>query len=158
MYREVLIADIDREIASIKREVEALEPKIDRLITDKDPVNYDSHKRAIGSCLASIYTGIERIFERIIKTIDGFMPETNQYHQALLDRAATAIPGKRQPIISEQTHELLQEMKGFRHLYTHIYHYNLMPQRLSELAEEGPVVYNAFLKDIEVFKASLSEF
>lgn len=158
MYKEVLIADINRDIVSIKREVEALKPKLERLITDKDPVNYDSHKRAIGSCLSSIYTGIERIFERIIKTIDGFIPETKQYHQAILDRAATAIPGKRQPIISEQTYELLQEMKGFRHLYTHIYHYNLMPQRLRDLAEKGPVVWDAFLKDIEVFKASLPEF
>jgi hypothetical protein len=158
MYREVLIADIDRDIISIKKEVEALKPKLERLITDKDPVNYDSHKRAIGSCLSSIYAGIERIFERIIKTVDGFMPETKQYHQAILDRAATAIPGKRQPIISEQTHELLQEMKGFRHLYTHIYHYNLMPQRLKELAEKGPVVYDAFVKDIETFKANLPEF
>ncbi|MEW6417380.1 MAG: hypothetical protein AB1480_04580 [Nitrospirota bacterium] len=158
MYKEVLIADINRDIESIKREVEALKPKLERLITDSDPVNYDSHKRAIGSCLSSIYTGIERIFERIIKIIDGFMPETKQYHQAILDRAATAIPGKRPAIICEQAYELLQEMKGFRHLYTHIYHYNLLPQRLRELAEKGPLVYDAFLKDIEVFKASLPEF
>ena len=158
MYREVLIADINRDIVSIKKEVETLRPKLERLITDKDPVNYDSHKRAIGSCLSSIYTGIERIFERIIKTIDGFMPETKRYHQALLDRAATAIPGKREPIISEQTYELLKEMKGFRHLYTHIYHYNLMPQRLRELGEKGPLVFDTFLKDIEVFKSGLPEF
>lgn len=158
MYREVLIADIDRDIESIKREVEILKPKLERLMTDQDPVNYDSHKRAIGSCLASIYTGIERIFERIIKTIDGILPETRYYHQAILDRAATAITGKRQQIIGEQTYELLKEMKGFKHLYTHIYHYNLMPQRLKELGEKGPIVFEAFLKDIEAFKASLPEF
>jgi|SRR5208283_1615064 len=158
MYREVLIADINRDIASIRREVEAIRPKIERLTTDKDPVNYDSHKRAIGSCLASIYTGIEKIFERIIRTIDGFMPETKQYHQALLDRAATVIPGKRSAIISGQTYELLQEMKGFRHLYTHIYHYNLLPQRLKELAEKGPIVCESFFRDIEAFQAGLPDF
>jgi len=37
-------------------------------------------------------------------------------------------------------------------------HYNLLPQRLRELAEKGPVVYEAFLKDVEAFKASLPEF
>lgn len=42
MYREVLLADINRDIASIKREVDAIRPKIERLTTDKDPVNYDS--------------------------------------------------------------------------------------------------------------------
>ncbi|HXW68033.1 MAG TPA: hypothetical protein VEJ88_00375 [Dissulfurispiraceae bacterium] len=158
MYREVLLADINRDIASIKREVEAIKPKIERLTTDKDPVNYDSHKRAIGSCLVSIYTGIEKIIERIIKTVDGFMPETKQYHQALLDRAATPIPGKRPALISEQTYELLQEMKGFRHLYTHIYHYNLLPLRLKELAEKGPIVCEAFFRDIEAFQAGLPDF
>lgn len=158
MYREVLIADIDRDAAAIKRELEALKPKIGRLLTERDPVNYDSHKRAIGSCLASIYTGIEKILERVIKTIDGFMPETRQYHQAMLDRAATSIPGRRPAIINEQTYELLQEMKGFRHLYTHIYHYNLLPQRLKELAEKGPLVCDAFFKDIDAFKTGLPEF
>ncbi len=158
MYKEVLIADIDRDIASLMREVEALKPKLDRLTTEKDPVNYDSHKRAVGSFLSSIYTGIERIFERIIKTIDGIMPETKQYHQAILDRAATAIPGKRQPIISEGTYELLQEMKGFRHLFTHIYHYNLLPKRLKELGEKGFAVLDAFLNDIEKFKTDIQEF
>lgn len=157
MYREVLIADIDRDVTSIKRELEALKPKIERLTTDRDPVNYDSHKRAIGSCLASIYTGIERIFETVIKTTDGFMPETKHYHQALLDRAATSIPGRRPAVISEQTYELLQEMKGFRHLYTHIYHYNLIPERLKELAERGPVVCEVFFEDIEEFKSSLPD-
>jgi len=157
MYSEVLIADIERDIESVRREVAILKPKLERLMTDQDPVNYDSHKRAIGSCLASIYTGIERIFERIIKTIDGILPETRHYHQAVLERAATAITGKRQQIIGEQTYELLKEMKGFRHLYTHIYHYDLMPQRLKELGEKGPIVFDAFLKDIEAFKASLSE-
>ncbi len=158
MYREVLIADINRDIACIRREVEAIKPKIERLATDKDPVNYDSHKRAIGSCLASIYTGIEKIFERIIKTVDGFMPEAKQYHQALLDRAATAIPGKRPAIISEQTYELLQEMKGFRHLYTHIYHYNLLPERLKEIALKGPLACELFFGDVEVFQAGLPDF
>lgn len=55
MHKEVLIADIDRDIASLKREVEALKPKLDRLTTEKDPVNYDSHKRAVGSCLKYLY-------------------------------------------------------------------------------------------------------
>lgn len=100
---------------------------------------------------------IEKVLELIVKTIDGFMPESKQYHQALLDRAATSIPGRRPAIISEQTYELLQEMKGFRHLYTHIYHYNLLPQRLKELAGKGPVVCDAFVADIEAFKAGLPD-
>lgn len=158
MYREVLIADVERELVYIKREIESLKPKLERLVTDSDPVNYDSHKRAIGSCLASVYTGFERIFERVIKTVDGFLPDAKQYHQALLERAATAIPGRRPPIISEQTHALLQELKGFRHLFTHIYHYNLLPNRLKELAEKGPAAYDALVKDIEAFKAGLPEF
>jgi hypothetical protein len=39
-----------------------------------------------------------------------------------------------------------------------LYHYNLMPQRLKELAKKGPIVYDAFVKDIKTFKACLPEF
>lgn len=61
-------------------------------------------------------------------------------------------------MIREQTYELLQEMKGFRHLYTHIYHYNLLPQRLKELAEKGPKVCEFFFRDIEKFQVELPDF
>ncbi|MFN3480487.1 MAG: hypothetical protein ACK415_08880, partial [Thermodesulfovibrionales bacterium] len=71
---EALIADINADMALIKKEVESIKRKLLRLQKEKDPENIDSHIKAIAGSLHSLYSGYENIIERIIRAVDGDVP------------------------------------------------------------------------------------
>jgi hypothetical protein len=99
---EALIVDVENELKFIAREIEILKRKKERVETEREPENLDSHVKAIALTLHSIYTGYEKILEMLIKGIDGDAPTATDYHTALLKRATYTIPGVRPEIISER--------------------------------------------------------
>lgn len=152
---EALIADITSDLELIKKEVESIKRKLQRLQTEKDPENIDSHIKAVVGSLHSIYTGYETIIERIVRAIDGETPLGKDYHLKLLRRALTEIPDVRPGIITKETFILLDELRTYRHKFRHIYLYLISPDRIIELAEKGIKLFEQFSKDIERFKEFL---
>lgn len=152
---EALIADITSDLELIKKEVESIKRKLQRLQTEKDPENIDSHIKAVAGSLHSIYTGYETIIERIVRAIDGETPLGKDYHLKLLRRALTEIPDVRPGIITKETFILLDELRTYRHKFRHIYLYLISPDRIIELAEKGIKSFEQFSKDIEKFKEFL---
>lgn len=152
---EALIADIDADLKIIKSEIESIKRKLQRLNTEKDPENIDSHIKAVAGSLHSIYTGYESIIERIIRAIDGETPLGSDYHLKLLRRALTEIPEIRPPIISKDSFSLLDDLRTYRHKFRHIYLYLISPKKIIELAEKGIESFEYFSHDIEKFKSFL---
>lgn len=152
---EALIVDINADLELIKKEVESIKRKINRLKTEKDPENIDSHIKAVAGSLHSIYTGYESIIERIVRAMDGETPLGKDYHLKLLRRAITEIPNCRPPIISRETFVVLDELRTYRHKFRHIYIYMISPARIIELAEQGIKSFEFFNRDIDKFKEHL---
>ena len=94
------MVDIENELKFISKEIETLRRKKERIKSEKDPENIDSHNKAIALTLHSIYTGYEKILEILVKGIDGDVPTAFGYHAALLKRATYSIPNVRPEIIS----------------------------------------------------------
>lgn len=94
---ETLIVDINSDLELIRKEIGSIKRKLERLKTEKDPENIDSHIKAVAGSLHSIYTGYETIIERIIKAVDGETPLGKDYNLKLLRRAITDIPSVRPP-------------------------------------------------------------
>ncbi len=152
---EALIADIDADMKLLKKELESIQRKLERLKTEKDLENKDSHNKAIAASLHSIYSGYETILERIIRAIDGDLPLGKQYHIMLLKRAMNAIEGVRPAILASGTFQLLDELRTYRHKFRNIYLYLLSTDRIVELAQSGIRSFESFERDIQTFKGFL---
>lgn len=94
--------------------------------------------RAAASILHDFYSGIEKIFERIALSIDKHIPESENWHIELLSQMAKPFMSTREPVISENLFEKLQEYLKFRHLFRHIYGFELKWERFKSLCIRMP--------------------
>lgn len=150
---EILIFDIENDFKFVQKEVDSIKRKLERLKSEKDVENIDSHIKAIASTLHSIYSGYENILERIIRTVDGEIPAGKEYHLWLLKRASFPIDNIRPAIISTETFMILEELRTYRHKFRNIYLYLLSPERIIELAHLGIKSKELFEKDFNAFKS-----
>lgn len=101
--------------------------------------------------LHSFYTGLEGIFGLIATNIDQDKPEGENWHQELLRQMATDIKMVRPPVIGQETINLLDEYRGFRHVVRNVYTFNLLPERMQPLVDKLPDVLTIVAKEIEAF-------
>jgi hypothetical protein len=88
---------------------------------------------ALASYFHQLYTGCERILERIAVTVDGGRPGGAFSHANLLAQMAQAIPGVRPALLNEGLWLNLQDYLSFRHFFRHAYGYTLEWARLRPL-------------------------
>lgn len=109
---------------------------------------------AVASILHSFYGGLENIFKRIAKRIDGQMPSGEQWHINLLVQMTSATE-KRPRLLSAETSALLKEYLQFRHFFRHNYLFVLKHERLEKLVRPLLEVWAKTKCDLEEFVNSL---
>lgn len=102
-----------------------------------------------------IYTEFEKILEILIKGIDGDVPTATDYHTALIKRATYSIPNVRPQIISEETFDLLNVLRAYRHKLRRIYTYLISPKKVINLTDAATKCFDLFNRDWESFKDHL---
>ncbi len=132
-------------------QINALLDKSSALIqtpTDVDP----SFERlaALSSVLSSFYTGLERIFERIAKDIDGKQPKGERWHVELLEQVARRTE-RRPAVISEDSRQRLSEYLAFRHSSRHTYVHDLVWDRMDHLVATVSQTWDAVRAEILQF-------
>mgnify|MGYP003973602427 FL=1 len=96
-------------------EIDALVTKSSAL-TDVPKGEEPSFERlaALSQILNSFYTGLERVFDRIARQVDGASPAGERWHAELL--SAMARPASHRPaVLSKECHARLREYLAFRH-------------------------------------------
>ena len=152
-----IFLDVQNEILEITREFEVMQRKIQRFEAAEDPEDRDSHIRAIAGCIHGIYSGMEKILKDLINHIDGVLPTGDDWHIQLLRRAKYPNEGVRSAVLSEDTFQSLDTLRGFRHVFRGRYHTNLVPELIIERANETLKAYPRFLEDIKHFQASMEQ-
>jgi hypothetical protein len=94
----------------------------------------DDYWDGVALNLHGFYSGVERIFEDIARTIDGGLPSGAEWHTSLLRQMTVEIGKLRPAVIRMETRQSLDEYRGFRHIVRNVYAFNLHPARLNELA------------------------
>jgi hypothetical protein len=141
-----LRADVQREL----RNLDHLTDEAQLLITDVTEQSTFREIRAAGSILHDFYTAIERIFQRIALEVDGGLPGGPDWHVHLLLRMAAPVEEIRPPVVSEQLREILGEYLRFRHLFRHVYGFELQWKRCSELLSGLPLVLEQLRRELGV--------
>jgi len=86
-----------------------------------------------GYLLHNVYSAIEDVFQEIAKTFENQIQDPSRYHRELLIRMTIEVPGIRLAFLSEESLDILDELRGFRHIFRHSYSYELDPIKVKAL-------------------------
>ena len=109
-----------------------------------------------GVAIHAWYTGVECVFERVARQIDGAVPTGERWHRDLAFQATAAVPGLRPPLVPAEAMGDLLSLLAFRHFFRHAYAVTFESNRLLEELDHldrasGPVEqgldgFEAFLR------------
>ncbi|MDE0016462.1 MAG: hypothetical protein OXU51_09760 [Candidatus Poribacteria bacterium] len=139
---------IDRTVGRVERALE----KIDILPADAR----EFIERALAADLAEVYTGLEKIFQRIANEIDKQLPNSERWHTDLLTQMAERCP-ERPPVISEGTQQRLEKLLRFRHKVNNIYGDELIYEKAEEHAKSITELFKTVSEDLVTFISFLTE-
>lgn len=146
-----LRADIDEESKELSRLMNELSAELKGLGSPPGSLEI----RGISSIIHDFYTGLEKIFVRIARRIDGGLPQEADWHIQLLKRMSAEIPGVRPPLFDDAQRKELLEYLRFRHLFRNSYGFTLEWERCEAIARKAPEVFARFQTALHRFHAFL---
>ncbi len=153
--RDELIQRISDERTKIERTVRGIANALQDI--EIIAANHKKYvEKTIASDLAEVYSGIERIFERIVREIDMKIPRGSRWHNDLLEQMAERRP-ERPPVISEKTLPRLKELLDFRHKVNNIYGDELIYEKAEEQAKPIGELFVTVSEELDTFIAFLTE-
>lgn len=147
--RSGLIQRISDERTLIEETIEKIVERLEKIKTA--PVEYKEEiETTIAKNLVDCYGGMETIFSQIALDVDLHTPDGSRWHKELLMQMAEPY-ADRQPVISQETLELLQELLEFRHVFNHIYGQKLIYEKTEKIAMQIEILFNKISKELSTF-------
>jgi hypothetical protein len=151
---ELLRADVRDELAKIRRLERLFAAAEPQLALPPDAVS-DYDRGAIGYLLHNFYNGCENIFRAIAAFFENDVG-AGAWHADLLRRMALDLPGYRPAVIDAELYRLLDDFRGFRHVFRNCYSFELdwererlVASRFRRAAELLRTQVDGFLERIE---------
>ena len=154
MNRKKLTQRIEDELAKIDDTLSRIQRGLDKIETVSQDV-IEFIENTIATDLADIYSGFERIFERIANEIDGHTPRGSRWHKNLLEQMVNQRP-ERPPVISQNTYLLLEKLLEFRHKVNNIYGRELKYDNTLQHAETIHALTDTVSNELTSFTNSLT--
>ena len=151
MDREKLQKELESEMENLAR----LNCEMKQLLAKIDDKPSFIEIRAAGSILHDFYCGIEKIFQRIALSIDANLPQGEDWHTELLLQMAKPFKGIRDSLVTGELLQNLKEYLRFRHLFRHIYGFELRWERFKELCVELEGIFKELDFEIKQFMKGL---
>ena len=152
--RNKLIQRISDERTKIARTVDRIERALEKI----DILPADAREfieRALAADIAEVYTGFEKIFERIANEIDKHLPKGERWHTDLLAQMVERRP-ERPPVISEGTQRGLGQLLRFRHKVNNIYGDELIYEKSEEHAKRVGKLFESIAEELDTFNDFLN--
>ena len=115
-----LVSEINEDLLAVTQITGRAKALLTGMNAKSGPVP-DCDLMAMSGYLHHFYTGIEAIFERISRNIDGGPGKTGDWYRELLRSMTLELPKLRPRVISPELMEELDEYRRFRHLFRHVY-------------------------------------
>jgi uncharacterized protein YutE (UPF0331/DUF86 family) len=130
-----------------------------KIIEDIEATEPDSSERKshLGYLLHNLYCALEDLWQEVARTFENRLEDPARYHRELLQRMHLEIPGIRPRILTTTSYQLLNELRGFRHIFRHAYDYELDEGRLRQLKAKMMKGWTAVEKDLANFGDFLQE-
>ncbi len=154
MNRKKLTQRINDECTKIESTVQGIQKALEDIEVLPDAAR-EYIEESIANRLADVYSGIERIFERIANEVDGHLQRGSRWHKNLLEQMIRQRP-ERQPVISQDTFLLLEALLEYRHKVDNIYAVELIYEITVEHAKNVEKLFQSFSDDLNRFTDSLA--
>jgi len=148
MPHKSVVEDIDFEIKRIEKLVKDYEPLLNKVKTEGP--NF-IELGSLAMLLHSFYNGLENIFIRIARKIDGNIPQGEGWHKELLMQMTKRTKRREHVVLSDNTCENLEEYLGFRHFSRHAYAFDLDWKLMEDLVKRLDEVKEKALSEIKLF-------
>ena len=153
--RSALMQRISDERNKIEETIKKIAERLEKIKTA--PAEYrEEIETTIAKNLVDCYRGIENIFRRIALDVDLRIPDGSRWHKELLMQMAES-QAERQPVISRETFEILEELLEFRHVFNNIYGEELVYERTERNAKQVDTLFNNLSKELDTFIVHLEE-
>lgn len=149
MDRRALIQRISDERSLIEETIVKIAGRLKKIQTA--PIEYrEEIETAMAKNIVDCYRGFETIFSLIAIDVDLYTPDGSIWRRELFKQMAEP-SDDRQPVISEETYEPLQELLEFRHAFNHIYAQRLVYEKTEKVAMQIEVLYNKLSIELDTF-------
>jgi len=139
----------------IRGEAQDLDRTVQRAIAAwsqaKRKSDEDAYLDSAALNLHGFYSGIERLFELIVRRVDRTMPTGETWHGSLLDQVAQDVVDVRPAVINQSNALALDEFRRFRHLVRNVYTMNLVPDRMAGLMTMLPDLWPTLRAELLAF-------
>ncbi|MFQ5454993.1 MAG: hypothetical protein ACE5EA_02170 [Nitrospirota bacterium] len=149
---KVFLAELNAQVREIFKLCSSIEEKTEMLRGD---IYNDDLTNSLGYRLHNLYSAYEDMFKLIVRFFENQIEDMARYHTYLLKRMLIEIEEIRPNLLSDESFKVLDELRGFRHLFRHAYGYELESERIIKLAEKSMKLRETFKRDFEIFTAKL---
>jgi hypothetical protein len=152
---ELLKADINDELAKLTRlrqEFERIKGWLDK--PAKEVSQYD--RAAIGYYLHSFYNGCEALFTSVARFFENDL-SNESWHKDVLRRMTYEVKGYRPAVIDQELYRLLNDFRGFRHVFRHSYTFELDWERERLVALKFEQASSLVAEQVSAFLVKLDE-
>ncbi len=128
-----LAAELRADLAALARRAAS----VAYLATPKGKESGDAERTrtlALAFELERYYTAVEATLVRVLRSLDGDVPDGDRWHSELLRAASVPIAGLRPALVAPEAAAELRELLGFRHVARHGYDVEPELPRLTVLA------------------------
>lgn len=101
--------------------------------------------------LHNLYSAVEDLFKLIASQFENQVSDASRWHIELLQRMKQEIPGVRPALISQETFNLLNGLRSFRHFFRHAYTAPIEFNHLQINLEKAKLVYPSLHHDVKLF-------
>ncbi len=113
---------------------------------------------AAAYCLHNIYNALGNSFEQISRTFENHVVDLAHWHKELLEKMFLDMAPVRSRIFADELRPVLNDLRGFRHLFRHAYDFQLDARRLEMLMKDWHQHRGQILESLSAFAAGLSDY
>jgi len=149
---KIFVAELEAQRKEIFKLHSTIQEKSKRLkshLDDEDLTNSLAYK------LHNLYSAYEDLFKLVARFFENQIVDISGYHSELLNRMKLLIEGVRPELLADESFMLLDELRGFRHVFRHAYSYKLDAERVIKLSEKTESLIAPFEKDFEKFRKKI---
>jgi uncharacterized protein YutE (UPF0331/DUF86 family) len=151
----VFLAEFDFQIEQIRNIYKILEKKAS--LIQKQPAAQESVESA-GYWLHNLYSAYEDLFKLVAGFWENSLSLDGEFHTQLLKRMLLNIKDVRPALLSETGYRILNELRGFRHVFRHAYSYGLDDERVGTLLRKVFEQEDSVFNDLQNFRETVAGF
>jgi len=150
----VFISEFEFQVDVLKATLQRLENKLS--VFEKESPSKEMIESA-GYWMHNLYCAFEDLFKLVSAYWENNLSENGEFHVNLLKRMIINIRGIRPALLSKESFEYMNELRGFRHVFRHAYTYGLDDERVAYLLRKTIDKKETIFQDLHKFHKEIDK-